>query len=89
MMYVLALKGKEKEGLYSVDNEDGNKVLYIFREEDDAERYVGLLEADGFPRLSVIQVPEEVTIGICESNNYTYVIIEENDLVIPPNSNDD
>lgn len=88
-MYVLALKGKEKEGLYSVDNEYGNRVLYIFREEDDAERYAGLLEADGYPRLSVIEVREEATIGICEANNYTYVIIEENDLVIPPNSNDD
>ena len=89
MMYVLALKGKVNEGLYCVDSEDGDKVLYIFRKEDDAERFVGLLEADGFPELSIIEVREDATIAICEANNYTYVIIEEDDLVIPPSLKDD
>ena len=37
-MFVLALKGRENEGLYSVDNEDGDRVLYLFKEEDDAEQ---------------------------------------------------
>ena len=27
-MFVLALKGRENEGLYSVDNEDGDRVHY-------------------------------------------------------------
>lgn len=88
-MYVLALKGKEDQGLYAVDNEDGDRVLYIFREEDDAKRFAGLLEADDFPDLSIIEVPEEATVAICEANNYTYVIIEEDDLVVPPALDDD
>ena len=88
-MFVLALHGREKEGLYSADNEDGDRVLYIFREEDDADRFVGLLEADDFPALSVIEVDEEATLAICEANNYTYAIIEENDLIIPPSVTDD
>tara|TARA_A100001201_G_C4094131_1_gene203108 strand:- start:2083 stop:2349 length:267 start_codon:yes stop_codon:yes gene_type:complete len=88
-MFVLALEGREKEGLYSADNEDGDRVLYIFREEDDADRFVGLLEADDFPTLSVIEVDEEATLAICEANNYTYAIIEENDLIIPPRVTDD
>lgn len=88
-MFVLALKGREKEGLYSVDNEDGDRVLYIFREEDDADRFVGLLEADDFPELAVVEVDEEATVAICEANSYTYVIIEEDDLVIPPKVTDD
>lgn len=88
-MFVLALKGKEKEGLYSVDNEDGDRVLYIFREEDDADRFVGLLEADDFPELSVVEVDEEATVAICEANGYTYAIIEEDDLIIPPRITDD
>jgi hypothetical protein len=88
-MYVLALKGKEDEGLYAVDDENGDRVLYIFREEDDAKRFAGLLEADDFPTLSIIEVPEEATVAICEANNYTYVIIEEDDLVVPPALDDD
>jgi len=88
-MYVLALKDREEEGLYSVEDEDGERVLYIFREEDDAKRFAGLLEADDFPKLRIIEVKEEATISICEANNYTYVIIENDDLVIPPSLNDD
>lgn len=88
-MYVLALKGREDEGLYSVDSEDGDRVLYIFREEDDAQRFVGLLEADNFPELRVIEVDEEATVAICEANSYTYVIIEPDDLIVPPNLDDD
>ena len=45
-MYLLALSGKEDEGAYSVLDEDGEKALYLFEEEDDAERYAGLLEAE-------------------------------------------
>lgn len=88
-MYVLALKGKEDQGLYAADDGDGDRVLYIFREEDDAKRFAGLLEADDFPDLSIIEVPEEATVAICEANNYTYVIIEEDDLVVPPALDDD
>jgi hypothetical protein len=88
-MYVLALKGKEEQGLYAVDDENGDRVLYIFREEDDVKRFAGLLEADDFPDLSIIEVPEEATVAICEANNYTYVIIEEDDLVVPPALDDD
>ena len=84
-MFVLALNGRENEGLYSVDNEDGDRVLYLFKEEDDAERFVVLMEADNFPKLVVIEVDEESTIAVCEANQYTYVIIEPDDLVIPPN----
>ena len=39
-MFILTIEGKEKEGAYSVANEIGEKVLYIFEEEDDATRSV-------------------------------------------------
>jgi len=84
MMFVLALKGDEKKGLFSVDTDDGDRVLYLFRESDDAERFVGLIEADDYPQLVVLEVEEEPTIAICEANQYTYVIIEKDYLVIPP-----
>ena len=35
-MYIITVEGKEKEGAYSVVDEDGEQVLYIFEEEDDA-----------------------------------------------------
>ena len=43
-MYILAQKGREREGAYSVKDEDEDQVLYIFQEEDDATRYALQLE---------------------------------------------
>lgn len=87
-MYVIALKDDVKEGLYAVEDEFGNKILYLFSEEDDAERYAGLLEADDYPELEVIEVEENKTIEICKAHNYTYTIIDSDDLLIPPDYHD-
>ena len=48
-MYILAIKENEDEGAYAVMDDDGEKALYIFEEEDDAQRYAGLLEAEDYP----------------------------------------
>ena len=54
-MYVIALKDKVQQGLYAVENEMGQKVLYLFSDEDDAERFAGLLEADDYPELEIVE----------------------------------
>ena len=36
-MFLLTIYGREGEGAYSVVNEYGEKILYLFEEEDDAE----------------------------------------------------
>ena len=38
-MYILTIHGKENEGAYSVENDEGDHILYLFQEEDDATRY--------------------------------------------------
>ena len=48
-MYIITVVGKEKEGAYSVIDEDGEQVLYIFMEEDDATRYSMQLEELDYP----------------------------------------
>ena len=35
-MFIITVAGHEKDGVYSVVDEDGEQVLYIFQEEDDA-----------------------------------------------------
>ena len=37
-MFILTVDGKETEGAYSVTGEDGEQVLYLFEDEDDAIR---------------------------------------------------
>ena len=82
-MFVLALKGKEDEGAYSVEDETG-KTLYLFVDKDDAMRYAGLLEADDYPLMSVVEVSEREAIGACIERNHPYYVITPDQIVIPP-----
>ena len=45
-MFVLTVKGFEDEGAYSLPTKGGGKVLLLFEEYDDADRYAQLLECD-------------------------------------------
>ena len=85
-MYILTVYGKENEGAYSVQNEEGNHVLYLFQEEDDAPRYANLLEDDEYPEMHVIEVEPDMMIGVCEQHGYEYAVITPNDIVVPPNT---
>ena len=83
-MYILTVAGKENEGAYSVKDIEGNQILYLFEEEDDATRYAMMLETDDYPEMHVIEVEDEMMIHLCESHGYEYSIITPNDIVIPP-----
>lgn len=83
-MFVLALKGKETEGAYSVENEFGEKCLYLFVDKDDAMRYSLLLEADDYPEMSVVEVEDADAIGTCKEYGYPYYVITPDQIVIPP-----
>ena len=50
-MFILTIAGKEKEGAYSVPDGEGDQILYLFTEEDDALRYaICLLYTSPSPR---------------------------------------
>ena len=88
-MYILTIDGKEKEGAYSVANEDGERILYLFQAEDDATRYAMMLEDDGHPEIHVIEIEDEVILKTCILNEYKFTIITPNDIVIPPDTEHD
>lgn len=82
-MYVIAVKGKEEEGAFSVVSDNGEKMLYIFAEKDDVERYVGLLEAeDKYPPLAIVEVEDQI-VDFCEMSELKYFIVTNEDIVIP------
>ena len=88
-MYILTIYGKETQGAYSVTDEEGEQILYLFDEEDDAMRYAMMLEDEGSPEMHVIEVEDDIMIKTCEIHDYKYSIITKNDLVIPPETKDD
>ena len=88
-MFILTIYGKETQGAYSVTDEEGEQILYLFDEEDDAMRYAMMLEEEGSPDMHVIEVDNEIMVKTCEIHDYKCSIITKNDLVIPPGTKDD
>ena len=87
-MYLLTLKDKRDDGAYAVLNRYGEKVLFMFEEEDDAERYAMMLNDDEDASLNVIEIEDKVAIQTCKLYNYKYAVITPNDIVVPPPKND-
>ena len=89
-MFILTMDGKEKAGAYAVEDKKGGggQILYIFEEEDDADRYAMMLEDDGYPDMNVVEVDEELMIKTCHIHGHEYAVITKNDIVIPPEKHD-
>ncbi len=84
-MYILTVAGKENDGAYSVIDDGGQHVLYLFEGEDDAIRYALMLEdIENSPEMHVIEVEDDIMIKTCEVHDYKYTVISTNDVVIPP-----
>ena len=88
-MFILTIDGKEDEGAYSVMDETGEQILYIFEDEDDSTRYAMMLEEMGYPEMHVIEIEDGVILKTCEDYGYKYAIITTNDIVIPPDIQND
>jgi|TARA_B100000900_G_C20442943_1_gene659799 hypothetical protein len=88
-MYIITVEGKEREGAYSVVDDEGEQVLYIFAEEDDANRYCMQLEELDYPKMKVLEIDDNLMIKTCELHDHRYSIITPNDVVIPPDNSDD
>ena len=83
-MYLLTLRDKREEGAYAVDDGYGDKVLFLFEEEDDAVRYAMMLEDQDEKPMDVIEVDDELALKTCRVHSYKYAIITPDDIVIPP-----
>ena len=83
-MFLLASKNSSQKGAYAVENQNGENVLFFFEEEDDADRYAMLLQAQEDRSLSVIEIEEALAIRTCKMYNYRYAVIKPEDIVIPP-----
>ena len=83
-MYLLTINEKQDNGAYAVLNRYGEKVLFMFEEEDDAERYKLMLESDEDSEMNVIEIDDGLAIMTCKRYNYKYAVITPNDIVIPP-----
>ena len=87
-MFLLTLRDSKEEGAYAVQNRYGEKVLFLFEDEDDAERYAMHLEEDEEASMDVVEVDDALAILTCKRYNYKYAVVTPNDIVIPPRLDD-
>ena len=85
-MFLLTLKDRKDDGAYAVQDDHGDKVLFLFEQEDDANRYVMMMEDNGQndKNMAVIEIDGELAIKTCKMYNYKYAVITPDDIVIPP-----
>ena len=89
-MFLLSLQHRKDDGAFAVQDSNGDKVLFLFEEEYDAERYKLMLqdeEIDTERTMEIIEVADDLAIKTCSMYNYKYAVITPDDLVIPT-SND-
>ena len=60
------------------------RSLFLFEEEDDAERYAMMLEDQEDQEMSIVEVDDDLAIKTCKLHDYKYAVITPNDIVIPP-----
>lgn len=79
--------GTENEGIHTIQVGDRNKIL-MFESEDDATRFALMLEAQDFPTPTVEAIDPEEIKGFCQTADYDWEIVPENDAIaIPPDIN--
>jgi hypothetical protein len=88
-MFLLTLKDRKDDGAFAVEDDRGDKVLFLFEEEDDAERYAMQLNENEGSNMIVIDVDGRLAIRTCKMYNYKYAVITPDDIVIPPRSSND
>tara|TARA_B100000212_G_scaffold104469_1_gene77254 strand:+ start:69 stop:443 length:375 start_codon:yes stop_codon:yes gene_type:complete len=85
----------DNEGIHSIELK-GRTIVLMFEEKDDAERYVGLLEAQDFPAPCVEMVELEEIKEFCNRCDYETRIVtkdfvpktfEDRLLLSPPQKN--
>ena len=83
-MFLLTLKDNTHDGAYAVQDRYGDKVLFLFQEEDDAVRYALMLEQQEDNEMDVIEVDDILAVATCKKHQYKYSVITKNDIIIPP-----
>ena len=83
-MFLLTLKDQKGDGAFAVQDKYGEKVLFLFEEEDDATRYALMLEEQEEKEMEIVEVDDELAIKTCKIYSYKYAVVTPNDIVIPP-----
>lgn len=76
--------------VFSISVGNGDPTILVFENEDDAERYVIMLEEDDSYvvgetiHLKVTEIPMKDALDVFNTKGHNYIIVKKDDLFIPP-----
>ncbi len=80
------LTQKNSGGVHAVKDKTNTKTVQVFEQEDDAVRFLTLLEADLKEKdlkWEVMEVDTDIIAMNCDNYGYNYAIITPDELMIP------
>ena len=87
VVYVLLFNARtENEGIHTL-NVDGQDLVLMFENEDDATRFALMLEAQDFPEAAVEGMDQADIEEFCTSAGYSCRLVSEGSLAMPPEQN--
>ena len=86
-MFVLTV-ANHPEGVFSLHHDDETRVIPIWTQVDDAERYLMMLQEEDYPDMQVVEMEDHVIIGACQDRGQRFSIITPDDFLIPPDEPD-
>ena len=88
MFLLINTEQNVNDGAYCVFDKKGEKILILFEEVGDAERYAIMLNDFADTEVEAIEIDKEPAIKACKYHGYKYTIISPNDIVILPSHYD-
>jgi len=88
-MFIVTLED-HPEGVYSVFDAGEHRVIPLFQEEDDADRYLMMLEEDSdYPPMQIVEMEDYAIIEACQDRGQKYSVITADDFLIPPGESEE
>jgi len=83
-MYIITLED-HPDGVFSIFDDAKDRVIPIWIENDDADRYLMMMGYDeDYPPMEVVEIEDHVIIGACQDRGQKFSIITPDDFLIPP-----
>ena len=86
-MYIITLEN-HPDGVFSVFDDAEDRVIPIWIDNDDAERYLLMMQDEEYPPMQVVEMEDHVIIGACQDRGQRFSIITPDDFLIPPDDPD-
>ena len=82
-MFILTIED-HPEGVFSLHDDDENRIVPIWTKNDDAHRYLMMIQEEDYPPMQVVEMEDHVIIGACQDRGQRFSIITPDDFLIPP-----